>query len=104
MPEPSEAAQQPEPKSAAIRAYLSATIVPALLKGLVEMEKEECVLVKASACRVCAHTAPRANDACAGASDPSSGWRSTCRSTRRVDICMRSRVDRALSTSDETFV
>ena len=35
--------EKPAQKNAAIRAYLSATIAPALLKGLVELEKEECV-------------------------------------------------------------
>ena len=33
--------EEKEEKNAAVRSYLSATIAPALLKALVEMEKEE---------------------------------------------------------------
>ena len=38
MPDAEEAPEQ----NAAVRSYLNATITPVLLKGLIEMEKEEC--------------------------------------------------------------
>lgn len=46
MPEPepeAAATEEPEASDAAIRSYLTATITPVLLKGLVKMEEEQCV-------------------------------------------------------------
>ena len=87
-PPPPEAKEEEKPKSAAVRAYLQATIMPALLKGLVELDKEECASCSGKIKTLpiiyarhltCAHLTDfllrRGPDA--GANDPLSGWRST---------------------------
>ena len=72
------ATEEPE-KNAAVRAYLSATIMPTLLKGLIEMEKEECVSrsCPASPCLARSCVTARASPMTTGASGLSCGSPST---------------------------